>query len=68
LHLHPYYEDTFGWTPDACPRATALWARLVSLPIFPGMQMWEIDHVVSVVTDLCRRHSRSPVAPLGGGA
>lgn len=68
LHLHPYYADSFGWTPESCPRATALWARLVSLPIFPGMQTSEIDHVVGVVTDLCRRHRRSSVAPQGTGA
>ena len=37
LHLHPYYEETFGWRADgACPTATRTWERLISLPIFPG--------------------------------
>src|SRR5207253_2886984 len=37
LHLHPYYRETFGWRPADFPVASALWQRLISLPIFPGM-------------------------------
>ena len=25
LHLHPYYEETFGWRPDDLPAATRVW-------------------------------------------
>ena len=38
LHLHPYYRDRFGWTSEQFPVASPLWERLVSLPLFPGMQ------------------------------
>jgi perosamine synthetase len=62
LHLHPYYEQTYGWTPESCPQATALWQRLVSLPIFPGMRDDEISRVIEVVSGLCRRHAVSGVA------
>jgi dTDP-4-amino-4,6-dideoxygalactose transaminase len=55
LHLHPYYQQTFGWQPEDFPEASRLWERLISLPIFPGMQQEEIDHVTEVVRDLCRR-------------
>jgi len=58
LHLHPYYEETFGWRPQDLPTATATWARLVSLPIFPGMGEPEIAHVANTVRDLCRVHRR----------
>jgi len=53
LHLHPYYSERFGWTPDQFPVATPLWERLVSLPLFPGMRDDERAHVVQVVRDLC---------------
>jgi dTDP-4-amino-4,6-dideoxygalactose transaminase len=56
LHLHPYYTKTFGWRGADLPAATALWPRLVSLPIFPGMREDEIETVVRAVVELCRRH------------
>ena len=58
LHLHPYYESTFGWRPEDFPVATRLWERLVSLPIFPGMREEELTHVVDAVRSLCAAHSR----------
>jgi dTDP-4-amino-4,6-dideoxygalactose transaminase len=54
LHLHPYYEETFGWRAAELPIATRLWERLISLPIFPGMRPAEIHHVIETVKDLCR--------------
>jgi perosamine synthetase len=57
LHLHPYYESTFGWTPDHCPVATYEWLRLISLPIFPSMSDAELDHIVAAVISIARRHS-----------
>jgi hypothetical protein len=56
LHLHPYYQETFGRTADDFPVATAEWQRLISLPIFPGMTPAELAHVVRVVRRLCQRH------------
>jgi dTDP-4-amino-4,6-dideoxygalactose transaminase len=58
LHLHPYYQKTFGWRAQDFPVATAQWKRLVSLPIFPGMQEHEIEHVISTVKRICKRHAR----------
>ena len=52
LHLHDYYEDTFGWKPEHNPVATAEWERVISLPIFPGMTTQEQEHVVNVMHDL----------------
>jgi dTDP-4-amino-4,6-dideoxygalactose transaminase len=52
LHLHPYYQR-FGWTPDQFPVATPLWQRLISLPLFPGMEDSERNYVAGVVRDLC---------------
>lgn len=57
LHLHPYYQETFGYRPEDFPVATAVWERLISLPIFPAMRQAEINHVVNTVKDICRRYS-----------
>jgi dTDP-4-amino-4,6-dideoxygalactose transaminase len=59
LHLHPYYQETFGWRPEEFPVATAVWQRLVSLPIFSAMTDQEIDTVIDAVTDVCTRFRRS---------
>jgi len=57
LHLHPYYERSFGWQPEQFPVATAEWQRLISLPLFPDMTEEEQAHVVRVVGDLCSRYA-----------
>jgi dTDP-4-amino-4,6-dideoxygalactose transaminase len=53
LHLHPYYQQTFGWRPEDLPVATAVWERLVSLPLFPGMREEEVEHVIDTVRGVC---------------
>jgi dTDP-4-amino-4,6-dideoxygalactose transaminase len=58
LHLHPYYQQTFGWQAEDFPVASNLWERLISLPLFPGMRADETEHVVGTITDLCRRYRR----------
>jgi perosamine synthetase len=56
LHLHPYYQETFGWTEADLPLASAVWPRLISLPLFSAMRRDEIDAVVGAVNRLCSRH------------
>lgn len=58
LHLHPYYQKTFGYRAKDFPVATAEWKRLISLPIFPSMREDEIDHVVNTVERICARNAR----------
>lgn len=58
LHLHPYYQKTFGYRAKDFPVASAEWKRLISLPIFPGMDEDEIDYVVNTVERICARNAR----------
>jgi perosamine synthetase len=58
LHLHPYYQDTFGTTPETCPNATRAFERLVSLPVFSSMTAAEIDAVVNAVAATVRSFAR----------
>lgn len=58
LHLHPYYQESFAYTAEELPVASQVWERLVSLPIFPALRGDEQEHVVEVVSDLCRKHRR----------
>lgn len=58
LHLHPYYRNTFGYSPADCPTATAVFDRIVSLPIYPKMTHADIQDVVDVVQTLIREYRR----------
>ena len=58
LHLHPYYQETFGWRPEEFRVSTGVWERLISLPIFPDMRDDELEHVVTTVKALCVRYAR----------
>jgi perosamine synthetase len=58
LHLHPYYEESFGWRPEHLPVASREWPRLVSLPLFPDMRPEEWQHVTNVVRQVCEENVR----------
>ncbi len=45
LHLHPYYRNTFGFKPDDCPCAAALYPQLISLPLYPDLTLDEVAFV-----------------------
>lgn len=57
LHRHPYYQENYSWREEDLPAASALWPRVVSLPLFSGMREDEIDFVVDTVRSLCEEHS-----------
>jgi dTDP-4-amino-4,6-dideoxygalactose transaminase len=58
LHIHPYYRDTLGYRADDFPNAQAAFARLVSLPIYPGMTESDVQNVIEAVRKIVRRFRR----------
>jgi dTDP-4-amino-4,6-dideoxygalactose transaminase len=50
LHLHPFYRDRYGFTPDSFPVSTAEYEREVSLPIYSAMSDADVDAVSGAVT------------------
>jgi perosamine synthetase len=58
LHLHPAYQRAFGYRAGAFPVAEDVFARAVSLPIYPDMTDEDVAYVTEVVRDTlaaCRR-------------
>jgi len=45
LHIHPYYQRTYGYRPDDLPIAVREYEREISLPIYPDLSEGEIDRV-----------------------
>jgi UDP-4-amino-4,6-dideoxy-N-acetyl-beta-L-altrosamine transaminase len=52
VYLHPYYHDTYGYSPGLCPHAEDYYAGCLSLPCFPSLTDDEQDVVVDAVRAL----------------
>ena len=52
LHMHPYYRQTYGLAPEEFPVAQALWPRLVTLPLYPGMTRDDVGFVADAIRSL----------------
>jgi perosamine synthetase len=49
LHLHPYYQRTFGYAPGDFPVAERLYERSLSLPIWPDMSPEQVARVAETL-------------------
>ena len=58
VHQHLYYNQTFNLDNKDYPVATAVFPRLISLPIYPGMKDEHVDRVINVLTDLLRKYKK----------
>ena len=58
LHLHPYYRETYGYTPADFPHAYETCQRIISLPLYPKMTEGDVDSVTDAVISICQKHSR----------
>jgi perosamine synthetase len=58
LHLHPFYKDRFGYIPQDFPAASAIFERIVSLPIYPGMTSEHVQYVISSVRNIIESNRR----------
>lgn len=54
IHLMTYYRERFGFAPGAFPKAEALGASTISLPIYPGLRDDEQDFVIRNVREVMR--------------
>ena len=58
VHQHLYYNETFGLKDEDFPVASAVFPRLVSLPIYPGMTDRNVEYVVDVVSSLLQKYKK----------
>jgi len=49
LHLHPYYQRTYGYKQNDFPHAEDAFSRCLSLPIYPGLDKDEVERVIRSV-------------------
>ena len=58
VHQHLYYTETFKLEDKNYPVASAVFPRLISLPIYPGMSDESVYKVVSVLKDILTKFKR----------
>jgi dTDP-4-amino-4,6-dideoxygalactose transaminase len=58
LHLHPHYQNRYGYKPGDFPVAERLFERSVSLPIWPDMIDQQVDRVAATLLDVLEQARR----------
>lgn len=58
LHLHPYYQKTFGYKAGDFPNAEWISERTVSLPISPKLSDQDVQDVIDAVTEILNQHKK----------
>jgi dTDP-4-amino-4,6-dideoxygalactose transaminase len=58
LHLHPYYQETYGFQEGDFPVAERAYQRVVSLPLYPAMSQKDVEDVIEAVTKVVASNRR----------
>jgi UDP-4-amino-4,6-dideoxy-N-acetyl-beta-L-altrosamine transaminase len=58
LHLHPYYQQTWGYRPGQFPHAEHHFRQCLSLPIYPRMSDADADYVIENLKDIAAKFRR----------
>ena len=52
LHLHPYWRDRYGLTPEQFPQSQKAFERTVSLPLYTAMSDADVERLIAAVRGL----------------
>jgi dTDP-4-amino-4,6-dideoxygalactose transaminase len=58
LHVHPFYQQTFGYQRDDFPVAASIGERILSLPLTPCMTETDVQDVITAVTKVLKAYRR----------
>ncbi|MBU1741015.1 MAG: UDP-4-amino-4,6-dideoxy-N-acetyl-beta-L-altrosamine transaminase [Proteobacteria bacterium] len=58
VHTQPYYVDRHGADPEDCPVSLDVYARTLSLPLFPAMSDADADRVIAAVRSFVKAEKR----------
>ena len=65
ITMHPFFARWAKHNP--CPRAEALYSRIVSLPLHPGLSEEEVERVIGAVTEIVAANRRTAFIAAGAG-
>lgn len=52
LHLHPYWRDRYGLTPEMFPHSQKAYERSISIPLYTAMSDADVERVIAAVRGL----------------
>jgi dTDP-4-amino-4,6-dideoxygalactose transaminase len=55
ISLHPFFAPLAGRPENHCPQALKLYARLISLPLYPAMTESQVEYVAQSAKDIARQ-------------
>ena len=58
LHIQKYYRESFGYQGRDFPVADYLSDRILSLPLYPKMDQYDVDTVVKAVTKILKYYRK----------
>ena len=58
VHLHPFYQEHFGYQQGSLPQAEAIFDRIISLPLCPRMTEADVQDVIQAVHQIVVAHRR----------
>jgi len=58
VHLHPFYQERFGYRRGDLPQAAVIYDRIVSLPLYPRMTEADVHDVIRAVRHIVTKNRR----------
>lgn len=62
IHLQPFYQKRFGYKKGDFPIAEYIYDRIVSLPLYPKMKKEDLDYLIYVVKEICKKYRKNDKA------
>ena len=58
VHLHPYYQNTYGYKLGDYKVAESVYHNAISLPLYPLMSIKDVEDVIDAVKDIARCYQK----------
>ncbi len=58
VHLHPFYQQRYGYQRGDLPRTEAIFDSIISLPLYPRMSESDVADVIEAVQQIIEQHGR----------
>jgi dTDP-4-amino-4,6-dideoxygalactose transaminase len=56
VHMHPFYSNKYGYRPDDIPVAARAYARMLTIPLHPGLTDQDVADVISAIRLVAARY------------
>ena len=66
IYEHPYFARYSEDARASCPNALEICPRLVSLPLYPALNIDQVEQIASTVKDIIHEYARARVYSLAG--